>query len=109
MNDPLRATSKFSVCITPNATKGASQEQSCPIPHLHAQGQMGMGGGPNLDPSPNATWGTVGGTLHKDWVTWGKSHPLSEPQGINMGDSLRGYWACRNTEGWWLPTVKTRG
>lgn len=30
----------------------------------------------------------MGGTLHKGWVTWGKSRPFSEPQGINIGGQL---------------------
>lgn len=87
MNGLLRATSKFSVCSTPNSTRRASQEQSFPTPHLPPTGADGHG-----DPLP-VQLGRSGEALPRDWVTQGKAHPLSEPRGINMEEAQRpGGW-----------------
>ena len=91
MNGLLRATSKFKVCSTPNSTRRASQEQSVPIPHLPPRGTKAHRQGPNLHPTTQLQHS--GEALPRGWVTQSKSCPLSEPQGVNMGEAQRpGGW-----------------
>ena len=87
MNGLLRATSKFTVCSTPNSKRGASQPNAI-LPHPISSTHRGSWEGTKPRPPRQLGYSERGPAQGLD----DKSSAVSEPQGINMGSGGRGCW-----------------